>query len=353
MIPSPAFWSGKRVLLTGDTGFKGSWLARWLGRLGAEVNGLALPPATQPSLFELSAGRRSHTPHHVDIRDAALVRQLIAETRPQIVFHLAAQALVRASYDDPLATYATNVQGTANLLDALRDAPDVKVAVCVTTDKVYANREHPYPYREDDPLGGHDPYSASKAASELVIASYRQAFLENAGIAVASARAGNVIGGGDWAADRIIPDAIRAWQNGQPLRIRNPAAIRPWQHVLEPLAGYLLLARHLWEHPEAAGAFNFGPRTDEAATVQQLVTCAQAAFPNARASFDTGHNGPHEAGWLALEIAKARHVLGWHPRWSVQQAVERTMDWYRAWQNGADPVALCDADIAAYERQCM
>ncbi len=349
VIPRAGFWRGKRVLVTGDTGFKGSWLTRWLLRLGAEVSGLALPPPTQPSLFESIGPNPGYSCHLADIRDAAQVKRRIAAVQPQIVFHLAAQALVRAAYEDPLATWATNVQGTAHVLEALRDETSLKAAIFITTDKVYRNRESPYPYREEDELGGHDPYSASKAASELLIASYRLSFFEPSGIAIASARAGNVIGGGDWAAERIIPDAIRAWQKGLPLRVRHPGAIRPWQHVLEPLAGYLLLAEHLWEHPEAAGPFNFGPRTDEAASVGQLIACARAGDPEASVCFDSAPSGPHEAGWLALEIAKARHVLGWRPLWPLEQAVQRTMRWYRAWQRGADPIALCDKDIDDYE----
>ncbi|MCL2344231.1 MAG: CDP-glucose 4,6-dehydratase [Desulfobulbus sp.] len=349
MTPAAAFWRGKRVLVTGDTGFKGGWLTRWLLRLGAEVSGLALPPPTQPSLFDAIGPNHGYACHMADIRDYSQVKQRIAAVQPHIVFHLAAQALVRASYDDPLATWATNVQGTAHVLDALRQESALKVAIFITTDKVYRNREFAYPYREDDELGGHDPYSASKAACELLIASYRQSFFAQSGVAIASARAGNVIGGGDWAADRIIPDAIRAWQNGQPLRVRNPASIRPWQHVLEPLGGYLRLAEHLWAHPEAAGPFNFGPRTDEAASVGQLIAHAQTSYPDALVNFASAPSGPHEAGWLALEIAKARHILGWQPVWSVEQAVQRTMRWYRDWQQGADPIALCDRDIDAYE----
>jgi CDP-glucose 4,6-dehydratase len=351
VIPSAAFWRGKRVLVTGHTGFKGCWLAQWLVRLGAEVTGLALAPHTEPSLYALTGPQPGCNSHFGDIRDYSALKRLVNATQPQVVLHLAAQALVRASYDDPLATYAINVQGTAHLLEALRGVSSVKVAVCVTTDKVYLNREWHYPFREDDRLGGHDPYSASKAASELVIASYRAAFLAQAGVAVASARAGNVIGGGDWSADRIIPDAIRAWQSGEPLRIRNPEAIRPWQHVLEPLAGYLLLAERLWDSPELAGAFNFGPRTDEAATVRQLMAYASTVFPAAGIACDSEPNGPHEAHWLALEIAKTRQTLGWQPRWSVSQAVQRTMAWYKACQAGSDAAALCVADIADYEDQ--
>ena len=332
MQPSASFWHGKRVLLTGHTGFKGAWLALWLQRLGADVTG-----ANDQHRCATQCGRLARRP------STLLLRQ------PEIVLHLAAQALVRASYRDPIQTFSTNVMGTAHLLDALRGVDGTRVAVMVTTDKVYRNLEHPYPYREDDMLGGHDPYSASKAASELVITSYRDAFLSQQGLAVASARAGNVIGGGDWAQDRLIPDCIRAWQSGQTLVIRRPDAIRPWQHVLEPLAGYLRLAEALWQQPALAGAYNLGPPTDEAATVKAVVELARSPRETYAVSYEIDSNSPHEAGWLALETAKARTQLGIHPRWTLTEAVQRTMAWYEAQHAGADARALCEADIAAYE----
>lgn len=349
-MPDPTFWRGKHVLLTGHTGFKGAWLALWLTHLGAEVTGVALAPDAAPNLFELAGiGRAMHRSHVCDIRDAQALAALVRQTRPQIVLHLAAQALVRASYRDPLQTFSTNTMGTAHLLDALRGLADVRVAVMVTTDKVYRNLEHPYPYREDDTLGGHDPYSASKAASELIIASYRDAFLSQQGLAVASARAGNVIGGGDWAQDRLIPDCVRAWQAGQTVVIRRPDAIRPWQHVLEPLAGYLRLAEALWREPGLAGAYNLGPATEEAATVKSVIEMARNPCSACAVSYEMDSNSPHEAGWLALETAKARTQLGVLPRWKLPQAVRRTMAWYEAQHAGADARALCEADIAAYE----
>lgn len=346
---TPAFWNGKRVLLTGHTGFKGAWLALWLHQHGAKVIGVSLPPATTPNLFGLASIMAITESHFCDIRDAGALAVLINKVQPEIVFHLAAQALVHPGYRDPLTTFATNVLGTANVLDALRTTDSVRAVVAVTTDKVYKNLEQPYPYRETDALGGHDPYSASKAAAEIVIASYRDSYLKERGIAVASARAGNVIGGGDWSEDRLIPDAIRAWNANQPLQIRRPQATRPWQHVLEPLAGYIKLAEKLWQQPAMAGAYNFGPETQEAATVREVVQLAQSAYGMGQVSWGDGTEGPHEAGWLALEIAKSRTALGVTPRWPLAESVRRTIHWYRQLRDGADARDLCLSDIAAYE----
>nr|WP_150286525.1 CDP-glucose 4,6-dehydratase [Rhabdaerophilum calidifontis] len=348
--PDPAFWRGRNVLVTGHTGFKGGWLTLWLARMGAAVTGIALPPNTTPSLFE-RAGIAGHcaASHFHDIRDGAGLARLVREAAPEIVFHLAAQPLVRASYREPVATFAANVMGTAHLLDALRDLASARVAVMITTDKVYHNREWPYPYREDDALGGHDPYSASKAASEIVIASYRDSFLRAQGMAVASARAGNVIGGGDWAEDRLIPDAVRAWLAGDVLEIRRPAAIRPWQHVLEPLCGYLVLAEAMAGLPALAGAYNFGPPTHEASTVRDVVDLARSIWGGGEVRYGDGSRGPHEANWLALEVAKVRTALGLGPRWALRESVERTIRWYREEAGGADAAALCSAEIAAFE----
>lgn len=349
MRPSPDFWRGKSVLLTGHTGFKGAWLALWLRQLGARVVGISLPPAAGPSLFALAGIADQVQSHMCDIRDAPALAALVRQSQPEIVLHLAAQALVRASYREPLETFATNVMGTAHLLDALRGLGGVRAVVVVTTDKVYANRESPYAYREEDPLGGHDPYSASKAAAEIVVDSYRAAFLSAQGVAVAQARAGNVIGGGDWAEDRLIPDAVRAWGAGLPLEIRRPDAVRPWQHVLEPLAGYLALAQKLCSAPQLAGAYNFGPDTAEAASVRDVVQLAQAAYGGGEVRFDDSHAGPHEAGWLALETAKARKLLGVRPAWGLAESVRRTMQWYRKLADGGNARALCLADLADYE----
>ena len=346
--PQPEFWSGKRVLLTGHTGFKGSWLALWLTQLGARVTGIALPPATDPNLFTLADIESLTESHELDVREAAALANIAAAADPEIVFHLAAQPLVRASYRDPVGTFATNVQGTVNLLEALRPLTAVRVVVAITTDKVYRNLEHPFPYRESDALGGHDPYSASKAAAELAITCYRDAFLSAKGVAVASARAGNVIGGGDWSEDRLIPDAVRAWSSRRALEIRRPEAVRPWQHVLEPLSAYLRLAERLWVKPVLAGAYNFGPLTHESATVRHVIERARGVFTNAAVHYGDNNEGPHEAGWLALEVAKARTILGVHPHWSLDQAVTRTIEWYSAQKSGADARTLCATDIAAF-----
>jgi len=346
--PNAAFWIGKRVLLTGHTGFKGSWLTLWLHRLGADVTGISLPPMTTPNLCaeaDVDAACRSH---FCDIRDVSALTELIHVAQPEIVFHLAAQPLVRASYREPLSTFETNVMGTIHVLEALRGFEGVRVAVMVTTDKVYRVIEVPGPHHEVDPLGGHDPYSASKAASEIVIESYRDAFLSVQGLAVASARAGNVIGGGDWSEDRVIPDAVRAWRAGQALEVRRPEAVRPWQHVLEPLYGYLTLAHRLWDRPALAGSYNFGPEPGGAVAVRDLVELARAVYGEGEVRFGDGGDGPHEAAWLALDIAKARNVLGVSPTLTLVQAVTRTMAWYRAHKDGGEAHALCLADIADF-----
>jgi CDP-glucose 4,6-dehydratase len=347
--PRASFWRDKRVLVTGHTGFKGSWLTLWLERLGARVTGLALAPETSPSLFELVDGTRRCAHRVTDVRDRDAVARAVQSARPEIVLHLAAQALVRRGYREPLDTLATNVMGTAHVLEALRGVDDVRVAVVITTDKVYAPLAQPWPCREDDPLGGRDPYSASKAACEHVVDCYRAAFLDERGVRVASARAGNVIGGGDWSADRLLPDAVRAWGAGLPLAVRRPAATRPWQHVLEPLADYLVLAERLWSDANVVGAWNFGPDTHEAATVRFVIELAQKAWGRSAVSWGDGGDGPHETAWLALETAKARTHLGVRSRWSLSDAVVRTMTWYRRQLDGADAVDLCHSDVDAWE----
>ena len=349
MRPCASFWHAKRVLLTGHTGFKGSWLALWLARLGACISGVSLPPGTYPNLFTLARVDKVVAGHYCDIRDGKALTSVVHTVQPEIVIHLAAQPLVRTSYRAPVDTMSTNIMGTVNLLDAIRGVESVRVAVMVTTDKVYKNGEGRHPYCEGDPLGGDDPYSASKAASELVIESYRNSFLAGRGVAVASARAGNVMGGGDWSEDRLIPDAVRAWQAGQSLHVRRPQAVRPWQHVLEPVCGYLRLAESLWERPEHAAAYNFGPHIGGAATVRYVVELARLNYGGGEVVYGNGSEGPHEAQMLTLEVARARAVLGVVPKWSLATAVERTMRWYWQQAEGSDASTLCEADIASYE----
>jgi CDP-glucose 4,6-dehydratase len=342
------FFYGKRVLLTGHTGFKGSWLALWLKRLGAEVTGIALPPSSHPNLYDLAHVGEGLDSLFCDLCQADTVAKIARKARPEIVMHLAAQPLVRKGYRQPVETFSTNIMGTVHLLDALRECDNLRVVLIVTTDKVYANYDWPFPYRETDRLGGNDPYSASKACVELVTSVYRTAFFRDH-VAVATLRAGNVIGGGDWSEDRLIPDAVRAWQQGRPLEIRYPDAIRPWQHVLEPLAGYLVLAEKLWKHPEGAGAYNFGPQTGEPASVREVIEMARSVYRAGEVVWGVNHDGPVEAGYLALEIAKSRLFTGFSPKWSLDEAIARTMRWYRLSHQGKEASMLCEADITAYE----
>ena len=323
---------GRSVWLSGHTGFKGAWLAEWLLKLGAHVHGYALAPSTQPSLFnQLGLTNRLHNELN-DVCDAAAVARSIQQAQPDFVFHLAAQPLVRLSYEQPVETYATNVMGTVHVLDALRSLNKPCAAVFITTDKCYENREWIYGYREEDPLGGYDPYSSSKAAAEIVIAAYRRSFFQNHPVQIASARAGNVIGGGDWAADRIVPDCIRALQNNQPIPVRNKIATRPWQHVFEPLSGYLWLAARLTQpaglDPQLCSAFNFGPNHESNRTVAALVDEILKHWPG-RWEDKTVAGDVHEAGLLQLSIDKAHALLGWQPVWSFPTAVEQTVAWYR------------------------
>ncbi|MEA2480073.1 MAG: CDP-glucose 4,6-dehydratase [Thermoleophilaceae bacterium] len=341
VVLDPAAWAGRRVLITGHTGFKGGWLALWLAALGAEVTGFA-EPAAEPSFFGLAGIDADVRSRIGDVRDAAAVARVVADARPEVVLHLAAQPLVRASYEDPAATYAVNVMGTVNVLDAVRAAaPGVRSVVVVTSDKCYANREWEWGYREDEPLGGRDPYSSSKAAQEIVAAAYRDSY----DLPIATARAGNVIGGGDFGADRIVPDAVRAAVAGEPLRVRNPDAIRPWQHVLAPLHGYGLLAERA-----ATGAWNFGPAEADARPVRELVDRLAAAWDGGLTWAADPGDHPHEAHFLKLDSSRARTRLGWAPAWDLEQGVAATAEWYRAWRRGGDVRALALEQIDAYGR---
>jgi CDP-glucose 4,6-dehydratase len=346
---NPTFWSGKRVFVTGHTGFKGSWLSLWLQQLGAEVTGYALQPPTNPSLFEVAQVAQGMTSVIGDIRDCVLLASTLRQASPDIVIHMAAQPLVRRSYVDPVETYSTNVMGTVHLLEAVRQTPSVRAVVNVTTDKCYENKEWVWGYRENEPMGGFDPYSSSKGCAELVTAAYRNSFFNAAThsehhVALATARAGNVIGGGDWAQDRLIPDILRAIQNGESVNIRNPHATRPWQHVLEPLSGYLVLAEKLYSQgPAFAEAFNFGPLEEDAKPVQWIVEQLTQNWG------DGTH--PHEAHYLKLDCSKARATLAWTPRWHLGQALQAIIVWHKA-QNAhkdkPDMRALCLQQISDY-----
>jgi CDP-glucose 4,6-dehydratase len=349
-VIQPGVWSGQKVFLTGHTGFKGGWLSLWLQQLGAEVHGYALSPPTEPNLFtvaDVAQGMAGST--IADIRDADRLAEAMRSARPDIVLHLAAQPLVRLSYAEPVETYATNVMGTVNVFEAVRQTASVKAVVNVTSDKCYENREWVWPYREDEPMGGHDPYSSSKGCSEIVTAAYRRSFLQANGVGVASARAGNVIGGGDWAADRLLPDFFRAMDAGESLVIRSPNAIRPWQHVLEPLSGYLALTEQLISDRHAfSEGWNFGPADGDARPVSWIVERLTAARPGA--SWQPDRNPQlHEANHLKLDSSKARARLGWQPRWDLPAALAKTVEWHEGWRSGGDMRALTLAQITAYQ----
>jgi CDP-glucose 4,6-dehydratase len=343
------FWEGRRVLVTGHTGFKGSWLVLMLHDLGAEVSGFALAPPTDPALFDVARiGELLN--HHVigDLRDPAAVGDVLASVKPEVIFNLAAQPLVRQSYAEPIETFATNVMGSVNLLEAARRCPSLRCLVNVTTDKCYRNNEWPWPYRESEPLGGRDPYSASKACAELVTAAYRDSFLGQQGVAVASARAGNVIGGGDWATDRLLPDFFRALDAGQPLEVRSPDAVRPWQHVLDPLSGYIALAEAAHATPERFGrAWNFGPQDANARPVRWILDHLGRRHGAARWTLS---NTPqvHEAHQLRLDSSQARAELGWRAKWSLPEALDATDQWHSAWRAGQDMRAFSHDQITAH-----
>ena len=345
-LPDPDFWRGRKVLLTGHTGFKGAWLLYWLEAMGAKVSGCSLPPEQPSALFTLLHSDRRLSGEIADIREANELNNLVARAKPEIVLHLAAQALVRRGYADPAATFATNVSGTSNLMQALAQAGTARAVVVVTTDKVYRNSGDGRLFGETDPLGGEDPYSASKAACEMVVAGWRPRF-EADGCRIATARAGNVIGGGDWGEDRLIPDAIRAWSAGQSLHVRRPHATRPWQHVLEPLRGYLVLAERLASDTAVAPAYNFGPGEDSA-SVRKVLTLAAGHFDEAAIDYAETVEGPAEAQALALDPALARTDLEVSGVWGLDETVSLTARWYRDLLDGRSARELCEADCSAY-----
>jgi len=357
-VVAPDFWKGKTVLVTGHTGFKGSWLCLWLQSLGAKVVGYSLPPPTTPSMYELARVGENMASITADIRNLERFQAVVSEHSPEVVFHLAAQSLVRYSYEQPVDTYVTNVVGTAHVLEAVRSARGVKVVVIVTSDKCYENREWVWGYRENEPMGGYDPYSSSKGCAELVTAAYRNSFFspssyDRHGVAVASARAGNVIGGGDWALDRLVPDFVRAACERKSITVRNPAAIRPWQHVLEPVHGYIVLAQRLWhDGPRYSEPWNFGPDDESACTVEKVVTTLVRLWGDAAEwRRDTSSTHPHEAGYLKLDCSKAKAKLGWRPYWNLDTALEATVAWFKAYGESRDMRAFTLEQIRSYVQQ--
>ena len=344
---------GKRVLLTGHTGFKGAWLAQWLVEAGADVYGFALPPERDDDHFNMLGLQERIHHQYGDIRDHDALNKFFSAAQPEIVFHLAAQALVRRSYDDPKQTFDTNVAGSVNVLECVRRSTSVKSLVYITSDKCYRNKEWIWGYRENDELGGDDPYSASKAAAELVFSAYCASFFRfKPGFGYATVRAGNVIGGGDWSVDRIVPDCLRALQQDEPIILRRPNATRPWQHVLEPLSGYITLAAHLQDDPEKySGAWNFGPDGEAEHTVEELAQKIVQRWGSGAIEIRTSSDDPHEAGLLYLNCDKARHVLGWRPRWGFERTVVETVDWYRAVLNGEPAAEITSAQIKHYTGQ--
>ena len=348
------FYSGKRVLVTGHTGFKGSWLSIWLHELGAEVIGVGLDPYSDKDNYVLSEiGKKIKVDLRADIRDGERMKQIFSEYHPEIVFHLAAQPLVRLSYEEPVDTWQTNVIGSINIMEAVRQTDSVKVAVMITTDKCYENREQNHAYREDEPMGGFDPYSSSKGAAEIAISSWRRSFMnpndyEKHHKSIASVRAGNVIGGGDWAKDRIIPDCIRAIEAGKPITIRNRNAVRPWQHVLEPLNGYLLLAKKMWNEPtKYCEGWNFGPKMDSVVSVWDVASKLISEYGQGRLVDKSDDNSLHEANLLMLDISKSAMWLGWKPKMETDECIELTVDWYKRYRTD-DVYGLCVEELRKY-----
>ena len=345
------FWQGKRVFLTGHTGFKGSWLSLWLVSLGASVKGYALNPNTTPSLFNEAKVDRVIDSQIGDIRDQEALHESMTTFNPDVLIHMAAQPLVRYSYDAPIETYEVNVIGTAKVLEVARNCAKLKAIVNITTDKCYENDERSQGYKENDPMGGHDPYSSSKGCAELVTLAYRRSFLQDQGVSLASVRAGNVIGGGDWADDRLIPDILRSFEKNKPVVIRNPKATRPWQHVLEPLSGYLVLAQKMYNnHKEYAEGWNFGPREEDVKPVDWILDKMISKWPDSSWELDQNSN-PHEAGFLKLDISKAESKLGWKPVWELSYTLEKIIAWQKAWLNKEDMQVACLAEIEEYTKE--
>jgi CDP-glucose 4,6-dehydratase len=347
MEMSPEFWAGKRVLLTGHTGFKGSWLTLYLQNLGAKVYGFSLAPSTTPNLFTVADIAKNLAGNYIaDIRDATSLENAMIQSQPDVIFHLAAQALVKNSYIDPVETYSTNVMGTVNLFEAVRKTASVKAVVNVTSDKCYENREWFWSYREDEAMGGFDPYSSSKSCSELITAAYRQSFLSEAKVAVATARAGNVIGGGDWALNRLIPDILNAFENGNSVALRYPASVRPWQHVLEPLSGYSALAQLLFEKGgEYAEAWNFGPRDQDCKSVAWIAEAIAQHWGKGASWHTDTNNHMHEASQLKLDISKAQARMNWQPHWDINKSIQSIVDWHKAYKSNTDMQKFCISQI--------
>jgi len=350
-----AFWNGKKVLVTGHTGFKGSWLSLWLQKLGAHVIGYALPPPTSPSLFDVASLRDGITSINGDIRDSADFKAVITKQQPEIIIHMAAQSLVRYSYKNPVETFSTNIMGTVNVLEAVRQSESVRVLVCITSDKCYENKDWFWAYRENEPMGGHDPYSSSKGCAELITAAYRNSYFSKTdypsnGVSVATTRAGNVVGGGDWAKDRLIPDIMNAFIENRPVIIRYPNAIRPWQHVLEPLRGYLRLAEELWHHEsDFAGAWNFGPNDEDSRPVSWVADHLTSLWGKGASWESDSTQHPHEATYLKLDCSKARSLLGWSPKLELTTTLQWIVEWYRAYLQQKNMRPVTEAEISRYE----
>jgi len=348
-----SFWQDRRVFVTGHTGFKGGWLSLWLQQLGAKVTGYSLEAPTNPSIFEdAKINTVLEKAINGDVRNLESLTNAMQQAMPEIVIHMAAQSLVRDSYIDPIGTYATNVMGTLSVLEAVRNVSTVKAVLNITTDKCYENKEWIWGYRENEPMGGHDPYSSSKACAELISSAYRNSFLQTEGIALATARAGNVIGGGDWAKDRLVPDAMRAFMNNESLLLRNPLATRPWQHVLEPLSGYLMLCQQLIIQPDNyAEAWNFGPNDDDAKPVSILADFMVSSWgEDAQWQLDEGAH-PHEARYLKLDCSKANNILSWKPIWNLERGLDETVKWYKAWHNEHNMNEFTISQIKAYQQE--